>query len=65
MLSPFTLYNISVTASNSYGDSLPSYYLLVLTRPDSGDAYEAKDDDDLDTPDLPDTRDDDGGMFEI
>ena len=31
-LAPFTLYNISMTAENQHGTSLPSYYLLVLTQ---------------------------------
>lgn len=28
---PYTLYNISIVSNNKYGQSLPSYYLLVLT----------------------------------
>ena len=30
-LKPYTLYNVSVTAENQHGRSLPSYHLLVLT----------------------------------
>ena len=58
-LIPFTLYNISMVSLNSFGESLPSYYITVLTHPNPENAWRKKklmEKARVGLPELPDTK---------